>query len=326
LKKILTTCTLALLALSSFAQVDPNRVVVTVNGEEIKGAEYYRRMEYLPGVGRRYGDRFAEFPPGFMTIEQLVTEKLVYQLAKSKGCLPSDQEIQTEFEKLKKETPKYVDQWIESGRLMDDLLNQLKYDLAQFKIVTNGIIVTDNEVKDFYKTHPDIFTIPKRVKLRVIVVDTEAKMADVDKALASGTPFADVAKTYSLDVTKVAGGEYGTVPLTNMTESVRKAIEETKITQTTKWISSDAKNSNYIKFLVEDILAEVLLPLDENAQRSTRRRMMLERGSKKNNIDAMMTEARKNAKVDIKQKDFADAYKKFIDNYLKQQEAKAGSK
>jgi hypothetical protein len=151
-------------------------------------------------------------------------------------------------------------------------------------------------------------------------------MADVDKALASGTPFADVAKTYSLDVTKVAGGEYGTVPLTNMTESVRKAIEETKITQTTKWISSDAKNSNYIKFLVEDILAEVLLPLDENAQRSTRRRMMLERGSKKNNIDAMMTEARKNAKVDIKQKDFADAYKKFIDNYLKQQEAKAGSK
>ena len=76
-----------------WSQVDPARVVAVINGEEIKGAEYYRRMEYLPGAGKMLGDRFAEFPPGFMAIEQIITERLVYQLAKQKHCLPTDAEI-----------------------------------------------------------------------------------------------------------------------------------------------------------------------------------------------------------------------------------------
>ena len=52
--------------------VDPNRVVLVINGEEIKGAEYYRRMEYLPGVGSQMGASFSDFPPGFLTIQQLI--------------------------------------------------------------------------------------------------------------------------------------------------------------------------------------------------------------------------------------------------------------
>src|SRR5438309_1536369 len=84
-------------AASVHGQVDPNRVVATVNGEPIKGEEYYRRMEYLPGVGRFSGDHFAEFPPGFMTLDQLITEKLVMQLAKQKGVAPAAPEIQEEL-------------------------------------------------------------------------------------------------------------------------------------------------------------------------------------------------------------------------------------
>src|SRR5471030_1100048 len=70
--------------------VDPGRVVAVVNGDEIKGAEYYRRMEYLEGVGIRLGNQFAEFPPGFLAIQKIIDERLTFQLAKSKGVYPTD--------------------------------------------------------------------------------------------------------------------------------------------------------------------------------------------------------------------------------------------
>ena len=72
MKKIYSLLALALTACAAYAQVDANRTVAVVNGEEIKGGEYYHRMEYLSGVGRIGNNGVNEFPPGFMTIEQLI--------------------------------------------------------------------------------------------------------------------------------------------------------------------------------------------------------------------------------------------------------------
>src|SRR4051794_21708042 len=105
-KTIFAGLMLALMGVSMAQNpVDATRVVATVNGVEIKGAEYYRRMEFLPGVGRNLGDGFAEFPPGFLTLEQLITEKLVLQLAKDKGVFPTDVEVKAELDYRKTKNP-----------------------------------------------------------------------------------------------------------------------------------------------------------------------------------------------------------------------------
>lgn len=112
-----------LLALTgaALAQVDPARVVATVNGVAIKGDEYYHRMEFLPGVGKNMGDGFAEFPPGFLTLEQLITEKLVFQLAKEKGVMPTQADIDAELQyRMSKDKTLQVD-WLASGQTFADL-------------------------------------------------------------------------------------------------------------------------------------------------------------------------------------------------------------
>jgi len=324
LKKFIQALIFLSWAATTLAQVDPNRVVVTINGEQVKGDEYYRRMEFLPNVGKRLGDRFAEFPPGFMTIEQLITERLVFQLAKEKNCMPTEGEVQAEFARLKAENPKNVQDWIEAGKLIEDLLTKIKYDLATFKLVTRGITITDQEVDEFYKANKaSKFTIPKRVKLRVIVVDSEDKKAAVDKELTDGKSFGEVAQKYSLDVTKVAQGEYGTVPLDDLTEPVRNALSTTPIGKSTVWIPA---KDQFVKFLKEDAIAETVIPLDDKLRWEIRKRLMLDKGRVKNDIAKMMLEARKNAKIDIKNKEFAEAYNKFIQNYMSQQEAKTGAR
>src|SRR5437868_7442517 len=98
LKRIVYIAALAGLAAGAFAQVDPNRSVVSVNGDVVLGNEYYRRMETLPDVGRVLdGGQVAVYPPGFLTIVQLIDERLVLQMAAQKGLSPTDAEIEKEM-------------------------------------------------------------------------------------------------------------------------------------------------------------------------------------------------------------------------------------
>lgn len=298
------------------AQVDPARVVATVNGVEIKGAEYYRRMEFLPGVGRNLGDGFAEFPPGFLTLEQLITEKLVFQLAKEKGVLPSDAEVQAELDTRIKQSPTFQVDWIASGRTQAELKYNIRFDLAQFRLLTAGITVTDQEVEQFYKQNAPMFTIPEQATLRVIVVRTQADADAVDKDLASGKAFAEIAKAKSADVTAKSGGEYGTVPISYLSEQVRTGVKAAKAGQTTAWFAS-ADNTAKFKFLVEKITPATLQPLTAELRRQARRRLMMDKGKIRNHVKEDLNALRAKAAIDIKEAGFASAYKKFMDGYLK---------
>lgn len=324
MKKAIFAGLLLALAGAAIAQVDAARTVATVNGTEIKGSEYYRRMEFLPGVGRNMGDGFAEFPPGFLTLEQLITEKLIFQLAKDKGVYPSDTEVQAELDYRKSKNPKYGDEWLAGGRTQQELMYEVRFDLAQFKLLTAGIVITDQQVDAFYKdtANQNMFTLPKQVTLRVIVVRTQADADTVDKDLAAGKQFADVAKAHSVDVTSSQGGDYGTVPLTMMSADVAKSLNALQAGQATEWFASKSidpvtNQAAKFKFLLVKVTPASVQPLTADLRHQIRQQMMMDQGKFKNHIKADLDAMRAKATIDIKEKAFADAYKKFIDAYLK---------
>jgi parvulin-like peptidyl-prolyl isomerase len=207
------------------------------------------------------------------------------------------------------------------GRNMDDLKYSLRVQIAEFKLQTFGITVTDTEVEDFYKNHPDIYTIPAELKLRMIAVASSDDTKAVDDELAAGKDFATVAKEKSIDVSKVIGGEYGTIEEYKLDTSTREALSGVKIGQTTKWLTT-AQNGGagtYLKFLKEDVIPAKKLELDARLRRSIRRTLMADRGNVKNaGIVKEKDLLRVKAKIDIKQSEFADAYQKYLANYLKQ--------
>ena len=317
LKRVLSMVAGLAAAAASFAQVDPERTVFLVNGEEIKGSEYYRRMEYLPNVSKRFGRSSVEFPPGFLTIEQLVTEHLILQLAKEKGCLPTDAEVQAELKQRIDDDPKLLDNWIGGGQTQEELTYQLKIEVAQFKLVTSGINITDQEVKKYYDENPAMFTIPKRYKLRIIVVSNQTAKDAVDADLKSGKSFEEVAKARSEDVSKVTGGDFGIRPISLLPEKVQNALAGVKIGNYTLWCDTGIQDA-VAKFKIEDVLKEELQPLTPRRMSDTRKRLMLDRGTVKNNLERDMIELRRRSKIDIKQKEFSDAYKRFLDEYINQ--------
>jgi parvulin-like peptidyl-prolyl isomerase len=295
------------------AQVDPNRVIATINGEPIKGSEYYHRMEFLPGVGRFLGNRFAQLPPGFMTLDALITEKLVLQLAKSKGVYPSDPEVTAELMHRIEENPRYEQDAIEGGLSKEDLLGQIRVELAQFKIVSFGINITDQEVEDFFKKNPSRYTIPKRMKLRVIAVMADGK-PKVDAALTAGRSFPETAKLYSLDLSKNSGGDLGLLPLYTFPDETKTILSSLKIGHYTDWIKQG--DTAWLRYFYEDAKPEEKLPLTPALRRSIRQELMVVKGGIKNNLKDEMKTLRRAAKIEITEKDFADAYKKFVDQYI----------
>lgn len=318
MKKAIFAGMLLAVAGAAFGQVDANRVVATVNGIEIKGSEYYRRMEFLGGVGKNVGAGFVEFAPGFLTLEQLITEKLVLQLAKQKNVLPSDKEVNDEFEYRKTKSPTLLADWLASGRTAEELVADIKFDLTQYKLLTAGITVTDQEVDSFYKdkANAPMFTIPKQVKLRVIVAKTPADVTAVNSELSAGKPFADVAKSHSADITATQGGDYGTVPLSALSAEVRAGINNVAVGKPTAWFTAPDGKTQF-RFLVEKVTPESVLPLNADLRRQIRQRLMMDRGKVKNNLKAELDALRSKASIDIKEKGFAEAYQKFIDAYLK---------
>jgi hypothetical protein len=301
--------------------IDPNRIVLVINGEEIKGAEYYRRMEYLSGVGTRSGNNFVEMPPGFITIQHLIDERMTFALAKDKGVYPTDAEVDAEIQLREQDNPKLLQTFMDAGGNMDELRYQIRVQLAEFKIATFGITKTDAEVEMFYKEHQELYKTPKLLKLRVIAVSSADDMKAVDQDLAGGKDFASVAKDKSVDVTKAIGGEFGTIPQYKLATVTQDALKDVKIGQTTAWLSStpEGGTKTFLKFLLEDVIPEKLQPLDSKLKRSVRRQMMLDAGHVRNTTTLKeLDQLRAKAKIDIKQPEFAEAYKKFIDAYLKE--------
>ncbi|RYG43785.1 hypothetical protein EON79_16305 [bacterium] len=308
-----------LLATMAAAQVDPNRVVAIVNGQEIKGAEYYHRMEHLEGIGKRTGNTVAELPPGLWALDQIITERLVLQLAKEKNAYPTDIEVTEEMAVRTKLNPQMTEIWESAGRTKEELRERIRFELAQFKIQTAGITVTDQDIDKFYNENPGEFTSPKTYKMRVISVSDKAGQDAVDADIKAGKAFAEVAKARSTDVTKSIGGELEPIPVDFMNNATKKAVEAAKLKTTTAWVSTGSDdNPVFVKFYIEEIMMPVKQPMSPELRKAIRKRRLQDLGAVKNNIGREMNEMRKKAKIDVKDPSFAEAYKQLIEAYLSQ--------
>lgn len=310
--KVIIPALALLSAVSASAQVDPARVVVTVNGEDIKGAEYYRFMEYmdLKDAYNRFRNLMLNFPVGYIALDQMITNRMMAQMAKEFGAAPTEPEVTAELQAYLAENPDSVKDWKDKGRTDAELRERVKFDLIVFKMQTKGITVTDGEVDNFYKTNTTQFTSPKLYKLRLIVAVDIATKDKVDGELKAGKTFADVARAYSDDVTKVTGGEYGSVPLTALPQALSNAVESVKIGQPTDWVLFQGKN---LKFMIEDVIAAKTRPLDPVLRKQIRRNLMMDRGKVKNDLGKQLSAFRLRSNVDIKQKEFATIYAKLLE-------------
>jgi foldase protein PrsA len=175
-------------------------------------------------------------------MQLLVSFKWIEGEAKAKGIKVSDKEVKASFAKQKKQAfPKAADfdKFLkDSGQTEADILKRVRLDTLSNKIrtkVTKGKDkVTDAQIAAYYNKNKARFAQPERRDLRIVLTKDKAKAEQAKKAIESGTPFAKVAKKYSIDqASKAQGGKLPAVAKGQQEKALDTAIFAAKKGQLT---------------------------------------------------------------------------------------------
>ncbi|SHH12436.1 SurA N-terminal domain-containing protein [Virgibacillus chiguensis] len=135
-------------------KVDDGETVVSVNGEEIKGDRYNPAYLQLKTMNTQFNQDVNEDQLKKQTLDMLINQQLINQDAADKGIEVSNDDVQKEFDTIKKEGEDRLSTALEQFQLNEDQFkNMLRDNLitSQYLDAEFDIKVTDKEVEDYYK-------------------------------------------------------------------------------------------------------------------------------------------------------------------------------
>jgi peptidyl-prolyl cis-trans isomerase SurA len=210
-----------------------DRVVASVNDEAITLSEI--QEEGQPVIRRIHqefvGDERARRVERAQRelIEELIERRLVYQVARREGMLPSPAEVQAAVDELKRNNNITDDAQFRAALKAEGLtLEQVRRTIAErlaigrllSRQIRSTIILSEDELAKYYEAHPEKFQVKPEAEIRLIFVairpgrDAAQARKRADEALAkirAGVDFAEVAREYSDSPTRDRGGELGVV-------------------------------------------------------------------------------------------------------------------
>ena len=166
-------------------------------------------------------------------LDSIIVLKLLEEYGKQNGFSVTEKEISDEYDKLvknyqseaefekdlkaKKVTKEFLEEQISNQLLRDKIFNK----------ETANVVVSDAEIKKYYDDNDETtFKVPEQVRVSHILIkfnipegqqlndsiknEAKVKISDIEKQLAEGGDFAELAKKYSEDtVSAPNGGDIG---------------------------------------------------------------------------------------------------------------------
>jgi len=188
-----------------------DKVVAIVNGHEIRVSEVQMATDDIIG-------QLPDMPPKLrypFVVEYLIERHLLAQYAVKEGVAETDE--------YKRRLALY-----QAKALRDAYFFQ--------KIRP---MVTEEEIKKVYDEEAAKLQQTERVRARMILVATEKEAQDIEKMLADGQKFEDLAKKYSLDGSKDYGGDLGYFTSAEMVPEFSKAVFALKVGETSQPVKTD---------------------------------------------------------------------------------------
>jgi len=174
-------------------------------------------------------------------IDTLIEEKLAVQQAKAVQIEIDDNEIDLTINHIK-ERHNYTDDEFENllemqGSNIKEYREHIRKQKIQSRLVgmmvQSKVVITDNDVKAYYDSHPETYQSKTTYQLRTIIKrsksdDARSQMEKALQAFAAGTPFAELAKKYAEPAFAENGGLLGTYTLDQLSPHIRDAITDLK--------------------------------------------------------------------------------------------------
>ena len=200
----------------------PSDAVAEVNGQTITQEQF---DALLAQAKKSYASTKRKWPAAGTTaydtlknqaVAYLVQREEFKQEAEKLDVTVSDADVEKRLEKIKKQyfggsEKRYAEQLKKQGlddaQVRDDIRAQLVQEKI-FKKVTNGVKVTDAQVKKYYDEHQSQYGTPEQRDVAHILVKSKALADRLYQRVKSGEDFAKLAEKYSQDPgSKSQGGK-----------------------------------------------------------------------------------------------------------------------
>ncbi len=217
-----------------------NKELVRINEVSISIEEFRQLMEKQPLEGKmRLLDEkgMRDFLENY-----IIAREVLYQEAKKRG-LEKDREIQAKVEDFRR------------ALLIEALFEE---------VLKGKDEVTEEEIKNYYRENQSLFTEPREIKIRHIVVNSEPILKEVLARLSGGESFEKLASLYNIDRTREDGGNLGYIQRGQLAPSFAQ-FEEAAFSLRKRGEVSEVVRSPYGYHIIrlEDMRGMALQPFDK---------------------------------------------------------------
>jgi len=215
---------------------EPQAPVARINGVAVTSGELDAEIDRLaPSSVTAHSKSADKAALRKKALDELIVRELAYQKAKQQKFTVPAAEMNATVARIKGRyrAAGSFNKALAADQISEqEFLHRVEKDLLLRKIYKREIddksIIARSEVDDYYRTHKARFLEPESAwLLQVYVRESEEAKSKADEALSklkSGTPFFDVAYTYSEDDYRVVGGDYGWVHRGQLAPDVEKLV------------------------------------------------------------------------------------------------------
>ncbi|OPA73164.1 hypothetical protein BVG16_29890 [Paenibacillus selenitireducens] len=140
---------------------------------------------------------------GILMLQDLLKSKAVAKEAEALGIEVTDGEVDQEQQRLmagyEDETSYYQMMMNEMGYTREELRQDTYQTLLLEKLMAFYANISDADVKDYMRQHPELFESIEKLDISQIVVDTKEDAQDILAKLADKEDFGTLAEEYSID-------------------------------------------------------------------------------------------------------------------------------
>ena len=241
---------LAGLALAAALQADVTileEIIVKVNAGIILRSEYERtleqdRLELLADTSLTDAEREEQLRQREKSVlRDMIDQRLLVQKGEELGIDIQGQVLRQRDEIMRRNNIESTDDfeaWVleRTGEPAEDLMDRMRENFLSQAVlgqeVSRRVVVTRDEIEEYYEAHKDEFVRSEGVRLSQILVslegdgDAKRKQAEeVHGRVERGEPFAEMARRFSEDeATKELGGDIGIYRRGMLREEIESAV------------------------------------------------------------------------------------------------------
>jgi peptidyl-prolyl cis-trans isomerase SurA len=215
-----------------------NRIVAVVNGEVITLHELKQRVNSdLPGqkTGVQQRNRGREDQVREKALQSMINDLLLEQEAERLELEVSDVEVEQQIKQIRQKrelsSRKFRELLQKNGLTMQEYKQRLREEIKKSRLlnsmVRQKVVVSEEEIKSYYRKHKDQFRSPKCYHLRLILMKDRKELERIRGRIAEGElAFAEAARKHSRGPGASEGGDLGMCPHKDLRSDWKQAVQD----------------------------------------------------------------------------------------------------